>query len=212
MTRHISVNVGGLWRTKVELTEKATWFDLRKKILKVTGIYISYQLFVQLNKDRDNCELEDGDDVFCDWYSLYGDHPLHYAATIGNIEAIRSWLASGADIDVLNNKKETPLMRACRNCDEECVKELLQLGANAKLIDENNKTLLHHLAYGLHTPISNNNIEKIERIAKILIKEGCNSMIKNSNNETFVDIVKWRDYTHTLATKMEEWMKEYTKI
>ena len=30
-TRRISVNVGGLWRTEVELEEEAIWRDLKKK-------------------------------------------------------------------------------------------------------------------------------------------------------------------------------------
>ena len=42
-TRRISVNVGGLWRTSVELKEEATWLDLKNEMEKVTGILADCQ-------------------------------------------------------------------------------------------------------------------------------------------------------------------------
>lgn len=84
----------------------------------------------------ERCDLEDGDDVFCDWELPDKCHPLHYAANVGNIEMIRSWVASGVDVNVTNLHKVTPLMCACAILKEECVEELLQLGANVNMIDK----------------------------------------------------------------------------
>jgi len=199
-TRRISVNVGGLWRTSVELKEEATWHHLKKEIEKVTGIWEYWQKLEPYDKYDKKCELEEGDDVFCDWELFDGYHPLHFAANLGNIEAIRSWLTSGADINVTNAFEQTPLMFACLNLKEECVTELLKLGANANLISESGETALHKIAY-------NNDSEKMEKMAKTLIKAGCNPTICNKNGETFIDILK-RRYQNKLAKKLEEWLKE----
>jgi hypothetical protein len=47
----------------------------------------------------------------------------------------------------------------------------------------------------------------MERIAKMLMKAGCDPTKRNNSNKTFIDILKSRD-NEKLATKLEEWMKE----
>ena len=199
------MNVGGLWRTEVELEEEATWKDLKYKIEKVTGIWPFDQKLEPNGENCDKCELEEGDDVFCDWKLSDRSHPLHHAAYIGNIEAIRSWLASGADVNVTDDDGRTPLMHACSNSKEGSVVELLRLGANAQIKDNYDRTALHFVADFFII-----NVEKIETIVKILIKAGCNSAIRNKSNETFIDVLKSRGY-EKLITKLEEWMKETKK-
>jgi len=205
MTRHISVNVGGLWRMSVELKEDATWKDLRKKIEKVTGIWQIWQKLEPCDLGDKKCLLEEGDDVFCDWKLLQKDHPLHYAAMDGNKEAIQSWLASGADVNTKNHLKRTPLMFASKHLKEECVIELLRLGANVQMTDNDSNTALHYVVNKF-----NNNLKKIKRMAKILIKAGCDPTIQNRNGDTFIDILKNRE-CHEVATKLEEWIKKQTK-
>jgi ankyrin repeat protein len=117
----------------VELKDEATWNDLKKEIEKVTGVPLYPQKLEPNGKYNKKCELEEGDDVFCDWRLPDGNHPLHYLARSGNIEAIRSWIASGADVNVVNEHKKTPLMFACLYLKEGSVVELLRLGANVKL-------------------------------------------------------------------------------
>jgi len=202
MTRRISVNVGGLWRTSVELKEEATWRDLETEIEKVTGVPTHLQKLEPNGENDDNCELEEGDDVFCDWKLDFGCHPLHYAAMNGNIKAIISWLASGADVNVKNVNGAMPLMYACLNLKEECMMELLRLGANVYVIDNDGNNILHYIAHS--------NIKNMERIAKMLIKAGCDPTKRNNENETFIDILKSRG-NEKLAIELEEWMKETMK-
>ena len=188
MTRRISVNVGGLWRTSVKLEEEADWWDLKNEINKVTGVSIFFQKLEPTGKNDKKCELEEGDDVFCDW-KLCGSHPLHHAAIDGNIEAIQLWLPSGADINMIDDLKRTPLMFASGQLEEECVAKLLQLGANANLIDKNGETALHKIAQNSDLE----KMEKMEKMAKILIEAGCDPTKRNKKNETFVDILKRRN-------------------
>jgi hypothetical protein len=204
-TRRISVNVRGLWRTEVELKEDAIWCDLKKEISNVTGILSDFQKLEPNDNDNTKCKLKEGDDVFCDWILLPdGCHPLHHAAFKRNIKAIQSWLASGADINVANKNGTTPLMFACATPEKECcVAELLRLGANANAIDATGNTALCHKAAHCHKV----DLKISERIAKILIKAGCDPTICNKNGETFIDILK-RRYQNKLAKKLEEWLKE----
>ena len=201
--RRISVNVGGLWRTSVELKEEATWHDLKNEIGKVTGIMIFGQKLEPCGKYDKKCELEEGEDVYCDWELSDGDHPLHHAAKNGNKEAIHSWLASGADINVTNKYKTTPLMYACMKLKGECVSELLHLGACINDVDIFNETSFHYLSNNssLHF-----NLEMAEKIIKILLRMGCDPTIRNKRDMTFVDILK-KKYVLNLALKCEKWIK-----
>lgn len=141
-TRRISVNVGGLWRTNVDLKEEANWCDLKKQIENATGIPACRQkltpTYLLLHK---KCELEEGDDVYCEWIDIpLGNHPLHEAARYGNTEAIKNWIASGADINMRNSDDETPLMCATYYFKRECVDLLLRLGADVNCVNKYGRT------------------------------------------------------------------------
>ena len=176
--------------------------DLRMEIGKVTGIIACFQKLEPCGDNNKKCELEEGDDVFCDWELPNGYRPLHCAAFNGNIEAMRSWLASGADVNTTNKYGLTPLMCACLYSKEECAVELLRLGANVQMKDCGDNTALHVVG---HTYCFFD-LKKMERIAKMLIEAGCDSTIRNDKNETFIDILK-RNHHNELATILEEWMK-----
>ena len=45
------MNVGGLWRTSVELKEDATWYDLKNQIEKKIGTQAIYQK-INANKQK----------------------------------------------------------------------------------------------------------------------------------------------------------------
>jgi len=96
---------------------------------------------------------------------------------------------------------KTPLMYACYLLKENNVTELLRLGANMNMIDEYGETALHQIAH------KKNDLEKKERIMKMLIKAGCNLRIRDSNSKTFIDILKRHNHQKTVK-KLEEWIKE----
>jgi ankyrin repeat protein len=183
----------------VELKEEATWYDLKIEIEKVTGILAWFQKVEPYDHHDKKCNLEEGEDVFCNWELIFGNHPLHCAA-YKNKEVIKSWLASGADINIKNVHGETPLMYASKNSKEECVVELLSLGANVHVIDKIGNTVLHCVA-------CNGDMKDIEKTVKTLIKAGCNPKKRNNENMTFIDIIKKRNHNE-LATRLEEWIKE----
>jgi hypothetical protein len=194
-TKRISVNVGGLWRTNIDLKEDATWFDYKAEVGNATCIYSKHQhLTPDMAPDGDifaKCELEDGDDIFCDWQMEQKKHPLHEAAYYGENQIIRSWLASGADIDVEDCIKNTPLMIAACSIDyydTRCVHELLQLGANACHKNIYDDTSLHRIAYYYDSYCA----QEIEIVVHQLISAGCDPMMRNIDGDTAVDIVKKR--------------------
>ncbi len=55
--------------------------------------------------------------------------PLHYAASVGNLEMIKKLLAKGAEVNARTLRGITPLYMAARDADIETVKLLLSAGA-----------------------------------------------------------------------------------
>jgi len=196
--------VGGLWRTDVVLKEEATWDDLEIEIEKATGILMDYQKLTPTGEWNKICELEEGDDVFCDWETQDENHPLHNAAGDGNIKAIRSWIASCVDVNMKYEWGETPLMIAAIELEDESVAELLRLGADAKLSDEKNKTALHFVA---RADFFDKDKDKTKAIVKMLIKAGCDPMVRDICKKTFIDIIK-RRFGNETTTEVEIWIKE----
>jgi len=96
-------------------------------------------------------------------------------------------------------------MCACLYLKEECVVELLRLGANVHMINNKGNTALHHVTNTYY-----NDSEKMERIAKMLMKAEYDSTIRNNENKTFIDFLKSRGYEKS-AIELEEWIKEATK-
>ena len=64
----------------------------------------------------------------------------------GNVDAVRSWLASSADINVVDEHGATPLMVASLGHHAECVAEMLRLGADARRVNYLGSTALHSVA------------------------------------------------------------------
>jgi len=77
----VSVSVGGLWRTSVDVTADTTWEQLKQLIRKKTGVDEFYQRLTPSGEDESAaCGLGDGDEVMCEWGEMDdGKHPLHFA-------------------------------------------------------------------------------------------------------------------------------------
>ena len=79
-TRKVSVCVGGLWRTSVDVTAKTTWWQLKLLIEVKTAVPMDKQRLTPSGEEYAACGLGDGDEVLCEWEELlFGRHPLHFA-------------------------------------------------------------------------------------------------------------------------------------
>jgi len=209
MTRLVSVNVGGLWQTNVNLEEGATWLDLKKHIKHATGINTFYQQLTPNGNHNERCELTDNN-VLCEWRSHNGKHPMHYAAENNNVEAMRSWMTCCADINVTSDDGDTPLMRALFYLNEECVAELLKLGANVSVTNKNGRTALHMLVCGMSMngrDVDTSHLTpKFENMTRMLATAGCDPSTQDRSGETAANKLR-KMMNDRMASQFEEWLR-----
>ena len=80
MIVEVVVNVGGLWRTRINVAKDTTWAQVKQLICKETAVSHMHQILNPGGDDSELCELADGDEVMCEWGELYkGRHTLHSA-------------------------------------------------------------------------------------------------------------------------------------
>ena len=80
MSVEVGVDVGGLWRTSVSVTDTTTWRELKRLICGKTGVPRWNQRLTPDGEDGSAaCGLGDGDEVMCEWVLPGGSHPLHWA-------------------------------------------------------------------------------------------------------------------------------------
>ena len=70
------------------------------------------------------------------------DISIHEAATLGNIEAIKQHLAAGADVNVKNDTRLTPLHNAVERGHKEIVELLIAEGEDVNVEMKNGRTAL----------------------------------------------------------------------
>ena len=149
--------------------------------------------------------LDNGASV--DARTLEGQTALHFASQKGHLEIVKLIIAKGAEIDEKQENKEgkTPLLIAAKFGNTEIVTFLLENAANVDATDVKEWTALHYAAFYGHHEIANvlinyeakvNDIESgfapihfavnqgHKKLVEILIKNGANLRLKNSNRET----------------------------
>jgi len=77
---------------------------------------------------------------------------LHVAAANGQIEIVSMLLDRSVKPDVLNRRRQTPLMLAAMHGKISCVQKLIEAGANILMFDSTHgRTCLHYAAYYGHS-------------------------------------------------------------
>ena len=127
----------------------------------------------------------------------FGSTLLHSACLNGKLSLTKILLEHGADVNALDNLKQTPINLAIieGNFDEqkiEVIKELLQNGANVNLKDSDGYITLHSAAFHKTIPedlfqdilkrCTNLDIKHLEGQTPLhiaAIREGCQSNVKN---------------------------------
>ncbi|XP_062617080.1 E3 ubiquitin-protein ligase MIB2-like [Saccostrea cucullata] len=72
-----------------------------------------------------------------------GDSPLHYSAFGNEAKPMEELLKNDASVNVVNKKKQTPLLVSVGQHSQECVKVLLEHKANPSLKDNDGDTAMH---------------------------------------------------------------------
>ena len=112
----------------------------------------------------------------------------------GNVDAVRSWVASGADINVVDERGITPLMWASRWHHAECVAEMLRLGADARRVNNSGWTALHFVA------ARGSDGGGGAEVVRLLVAAGCDAAVRDNDGRTAVEYARrwWGD----------EWVRE----
>ena len=119
----------------------------------------------------------------------------------GNVDAVRSWVASGADINVVDEDGFTPLMLATLH--SECVAEMLRLGADARRVNNYGWTALHYVA-----------LQAYRRgdgvgVVRQLVAAGCDAAVRDNDGHTAVELARTWHGARAIAewaTVFEGWV------
>ncbi len=103
----------------------------------------------------------------------WGQTALNHAAVMGNIGCLTTLLDQGADTEVVDNKKATPLHRASGWERVECMKALIDYGANIDAQDENGDT-----------PLARAVMNNKKNAAELLINSGANALLPDYKGVT----------------------------
>lgn len=122
----------------------------------------------------------------------YGRTPLHAAAAVGNVNAVRTLIAYGADINIKSTGRVQAvpiLIQAATNAHFDVVKILLESGANPKVQDNAGLTALFWAACIRQSvrPAE----EMRAKVIKILVEYGCDINAKEwSSGRTALDAAR----------------------
>lgn len=121
------------------------------------------------------------------------------AGMYGNVDAVRSWVASGADINLVNKDGTTPLMFASRRLHTECVAEMLRLGADARRVNSDGWTALHCVAAWADRGGDG------VGVVRQLVAAGCDAAVRDNDGRTAVERARTEQGAEW-ATEIEGWV------
>ena len=137
---------------------------------------------------------------------------MHDAAQYGHTDIIRLLAKYRGDINARNTIGITPLKAAAQNDELECVKVLLELGADVHAVSKDTKEGILHNAKSIavarllleagadvnaadkerETPLHHAIINGFTELAVYLIEQGAGKQIKNKYGETPIDMARER--------------------
>ncbi|KAF1869778.1 hypothetical protein Lal_00017355 [Lupinus albus] len=104
---------------------------------------------------------------------------VHHTASTGDVEGLKSALASGSDKDEEDSEGRTALHFSCGYGEVKCAQVLLEAGAKVDALDKNKNTALHYAAgYG-----------RKECVA-LLLENGAAVTLQNLDGKTPIDVAK----------------------
>ena len=114
---------------------------------------------------------------------------------------MRSWVASGCGINVVDKGGITPLMLASQFLHAECVVEMLRLGADARRADNDGWTALHRVAAGAVGGIVGDG----GGVVRLLVAAGCDAAARDNDGRTAIELARgW--HGAEWATVIEGWV------
>ncbi|KAJ6765562.1 hypothetical protein OIU79_021701 [Salix purpurea] len=115
------------------------------------------------------------------------DSVVHQCASAGDVEGLKTALASGADKDEEDSEGRTALHFACGYGEVKCAQILLEAGATVDSLDKNKNTALHYAAgYG-----------RKECVA-LLLENGAAVTLQNMDGKTPIDVAKLNNQNDVL--------------
>ena len=119
-----------------------------------------------------------------------GFTPLHLAAFLGGVEAVRAILAAGfaPDADAVNEFKVRPIHSAAAARDLESARALLEAGADPNVRQNGGYTPLHTAAH-------NNDVE----LAELLLAHGADVALTTDEGQTPLDMAEGEEVRATLS-------------
>ncbi|KAE9598348.1 putative ankyrin repeat-containing domain-containing protein [Lupinus albus] len=112
---------------------------------------------------------------------------VHHTASVGDVEGLKSALASGADKDEEDSEGRTALHFSCGYGEVKCAQVLIEAGAKVDALDQNKNTALHYAAgYG-----------RKECVA-LLLENGAAVTLQNLDGKTPIEVAKLNNQREVL--------------
>ncbi|XVF44642.1 hypothetical protein PTKIN_Ptkin02bG0140300 [Pterospermum kingtungense] len=148
------------------------WND--KDVLQKLGEAMGLAVSGDAASSAGNPAADEGDEAGNEDESI-----VHHCASVGDVEDLKTALASGADKDEEDSEGRTALHFACGYGEVKCAQILLEAGATVDALDKNKNTALHYAAgYGRKDCVA------------LLLENGAAVTLQNMDGKTPIDVAK----------------------